>query len=276
MRGAMRVIFAGPTVHGADLRPDGDYVLLPPAGQGDIYRQVEAGATAIGLIDGVYETAPAVWHKEILYGLSSGVHLFGAASMGALRAAECDAFGMVGIGEIYEGYASGRLEDDSDVAQSHAPAELDFLPLSEPLVNVRATLARCRQLRLLSDRELECLQRSAEATFFKERTYRQLVRSAIPDAGRASTVLADLRANAVNLKLRDAERLIAAVVATPDRRFVPQFDWSFHATGFWSSLFPTENARETRSVDPSSGLADLPSQSGDPAATSPGGIREAE
>ena len=234
----MRVIFAGPTVYGANLQPDGKYRLRPPAGQGDVYRAVEEGASVIGLIDGVYESVPAIWHKEILYGLSRGVHMFGAASMGALRAAECAAFGMVGIGDIYEGYASGRLQDDADVAQSHAPADLGYLPLSAPLVNVRATIAQCRQLSLITFEETACLQHAAEATFFKNRTYRQLVQVAIADIERAATVLAHLRANAVDLKREDARRLIDTVVSTPDQRFVPEFKWTFQATGFWNKLFP--------------------------------------
>jgi hypothetical protein len=234
----MRLIFAGPTIHGAELPPNADYHLRPPARQGDFYRAVEAGANVIGLIDGVYEYVPAIWHKEILYGLSKGVYMFGAASMGALRAAECAAFGMVGIGEIYQGYASGRLEDDSDVAQSHAPAEMGYLPLSQPLVNVRATVSRCLERSLITDDEHDRLQSAAETIFFKDRTYRQLILAAIPEVRRAAEVLAMLKANAVNLKLDDALRLIDVVNRTPDQRFVPQFDWTFEATHFWNALFP--------------------------------------
>jgi len=234
----MRLIFAGPTIHGANLLPSADYALRPPARQGDFYRAVEDGANVIGLIDGVYENVPAIWHKEILYGLSKGVHIFGAASMGALRAAECAPFGMVGIGEIYDGYASGRLENDSDVAQSHAPAEMRYLPLSEPLVNVRATVSRCRQRLLITGKEHEGLQLSAEKTFFKDRTYRHLVDASISDTDRAGEVLAILRANSVNLKLLDAQLLVQTVVRTPNQRFTPRFDWTFEATSFWCSLFP--------------------------------------
>lgn len=234
----MKLIFAGPTIYGAKLGSDTDYQLRPPARQGDFYRAVEEGATVIGLIDGVYEYVPAIWHKEILYGLSKGVHIFGAASMGALRAAECAAFGMIGIGEIYKGYASGRLENDSDVAQSHAPAEMGYLPLSDPLVNVRATISRCVDGSLITSEEHDRLQLVAETIFFKQRTYRQLVQLAISDGTRAAELLAILRANSVNLKLNDAQRLAEAVAATPDQRFVPQFDWTFEATSFWNALFP--------------------------------------
>ena len=57
----------------------------------------------------------------------------GAGSIGALRAAELEAFGMVGEGRIFEAYRSGVLEpydtpfeDDDEVAVVHAPAELGY------------------------------------------------------------------------------------------------------------------------------------------------------
>jgi hypothetical protein len=170
--------------------------------------------------------------------------MLGAASMGALRAAECAPFGMIGIGEIYEGFASNRLEDDSDVAQAHAPAEMGYLPLSEPLVNVRATISRCLELHLVSREEHEALQAVARDTFFKERTYRQLARQAIGDSERAEYVLGLLRQHTVNLKLQDARLLIEAVVRTPDQRFTPDIAWTFQATDFWNAEFPDWNSAE--------------------------------
>ena len=68
---------------------------------------VSAGATVIGIVDGYFEYVAPVWHKEILYALSSGCTVLGAASMGALRACECAAFGMRGIGRIFEDYREG-------------------------------------------------------------------------------------------------------------------------------------------------------------------------
>ena len=53
---------------------------------------------AIGLIDGYFERVPSVSHKEILWAMSQGIVVIGAASMGALRAAELAPFGMLGVG----------------------------------------------------------------------------------------------------------------------------------------------------------------------------------
>ena len=78
------VIFAGPSRGTWALRADASVSVHPPAQQGDVYRAVVAGARTIGLVDGYFEGVPAVWHKEILFALSEGVHVLGAASMGAL------------------------------------------------------------------------------------------------------------------------------------------------------------------------------------------------
>jgi hypothetical protein len=156
--------------------------------------------------------------------------------MGALRAAECAVFGMIGVGEIYRDFARGLMENDSDVAQAHAPAEMNFLPLSEPLVNVRATISRCLQLSLITDAEHDELQHAAKQIFFKDRTYRHLVSSAVQDADRACAVLTNLRANRVNLKLNDALMLIETLTRMPDRRFVADFNWTFEVTDFWKSV----------------------------------------
>ena len=121
--------------------------MLPPAGVGDIARAVRRGPRAIALIDGMFERVLPVWHKEILWAMARGVHVFGAASMGALRAAELHAFGMQGVGRIFEAYRYGELEADDEVAVLHGPADLGFVAVTEALVNVRATLRRARRRR---------------------------------------------------------------------------------------------------------------------------------
>ncbi len=136
---AMRIVFVGPTL-GDEIPPLAGCRSPPTGPQGDVAQSRARRRVVIGIIDGVFENVPAVWHKEILFALSEGVRVLGAASMGALRAAECAAFGMEGIGMIFARYASGDLVDDDAVAQLHAPEILGFAALSEPLVNVEATL----------------------------------------------------------------------------------------------------------------------------------------
>ena len=232
----MKIIFAGPTIQGIDPPTHAGLAMRGPARQGDFFRAVEDGANVIGLIDGVYEQVPAIWHKEILYALSKGVRVFGAASMGALRAAECAHFGMVGIGAIFEAYASGQIEDDADVAQLHGPKELNYLSLSEPMVNVTATLDELMKTAAIDEAEHAALKQAGAGLFFKQRTLKAIAERA--DLGpRTATVLSLLRSDYVNLKRRDAQLLIQAVLDTPDARVPPPGDWIFHATAIWTGTF---------------------------------------
>jgi TfuA protein len=82
------------------------------------------------LIDGTFRQTLAVWVKEIVFAMVDGVKFIGAASMGALRAAELSRYGAIGIGSIYDSYRTGKIEDDSWVAMTYDPDT--FKPLTEP------------------------------------------------------------------------------------------------------------------------------------------------
>ena len=119
------VVFCGPTIpRGAVLEILPEAVVHPPAQQGDLYRAALQGPDAIALIDGYFRQVPSVWHKEILWALSNRIPVYGAASIGALRAAELDTMGMVGVGSVYAAYRDGLLEDDDEVAVAHASADI--------------------------------------------------------------------------------------------------------------------------------------------------------
>jgi hypothetical protein len=72
-------VFLGPTLAEKDARAELDAVYLPPAAAGDVYRLWERRPRAIGIVDGYFDHVPAVWHKEILWMMEHGVHVFGAA-----------------------------------------------------------------------------------------------------------------------------------------------------------------------------------------------------
>ena len=207
--------------------------MLPPATQGDVLAAVEEGANVIGLIDGGFEYVAPVWHKEILHALSLGVIVMGAASMGALRAAECHPFGMIGIGRIFEDYRTGRLVDDAAVALTHAPSALGSKPLTIPLVNVNATLDAMEDGGLLTCGERERIEQAAAAIFFKKRTWRAIVEQcadlAEPERPR---LLASLVAHSVDQKRVDALELLKAVQEAEDARSTAVPRWKLHETSF--------------------------------------------
>lgn len=219
----MKVLFAGPSLSGQEY-DRGGLDVRPPARQGDLYRAVLDGADAIGLIDGVFGFVPSVWHKEILFALKQGIPVLGAASLGALRAAECAAYGMVPVGPIAESYASGARNEDADVCLAHAPAELDFMPLSEPLVDVEATVAAMD----VTAAEAIALRLAANAIYFADRT----VEAIVGGAGLDGSFAERYRAARVRAKTADALLLVERLKALPPGRG-PIPDWPFVESEPW-------------------------------------------
>jgi hypothetical protein len=233
----MRVLFVGPSLPDAASLVGPDITVRPPATQGDVMAAIKSGATMIGLIDGGFEYTAPVWHKEILYGLSRGVNIHGAASIGALRAAECHTFGMIGIGRIFEEYRDGAVIDDADVALIHAPAELNYLPLTVPMVNVRATLGQAMNDAMIASAEGDALERSAREMFFKERTWELIVENCQYLAPPRKLALRRLLPIAqIDQKRRDA-MLLVECLRTPNSVAAPAVAWTFQTTSFWRETF---------------------------------------
>jgi hypothetical protein len=206
-----RVLFAGPSLPDRPRAGGARIEFRGPARCGDILQAVVDGAGAIGLVDGVFESAPSTWHKEILWALSKGVPVLGAASMGALRAAEMDAFGMVGIGRVYAAFADGTLEDDDEVAVVHAPAELGYRALSDAMVNIRATLRRAERQGVVTRAAGVSLLAIAKRMFFKDRTFDRLLAEGEAGLGAdAARLRTWLPGNRVDVKQADARALVRA------------------------------------------------------------------
>ncbi|MCF6100931.1 TfuA-like protein [Mesorhizobium muleiense] len=216
------VIFLGPTLPRAQAAAILDAVYLPPAEQGSIVRAMRAyQPKAIILIDGSFGKVPAVRHKEILWALGNGVPVFGAASMGALRAAELAAFGMQGHGFIYRWYALTPLADDDEVAVAMCPSELGAAALSEALINIRLTLKRALRAGIINAVERRSLEVLARDTHFVDRSYPRLLaeaRSSLPSkSATALDRLADwLPRSAIDRKREDATGLLAKLACCPE------------------------------------------------------------
>jgi hypothetical protein len=234
------VVFAGPTIAARDITAIVDAVCLPPAAQGDVYRIALERPRAIGIIDGYFEGQPSVWHKEILWAMNEGIHVFGSASMGALRAAELAAFGMAGVGAIFEDYRDGVLEDDDEVAVVHGPADTGYRPGSDAMVNMRATLARAQAAGVIDAGLALALVRMAKGLYYADRTYARILEQAREDG--ASTEALDrfrrwLPSGAVNQKRDDAVAMLRAMRDLLDSNPSPKtVDFVFEESLWWHEL----------------------------------------
>ncbi len=168
------VVFLGPSLPAAEARRLAPCTVLPPARQGDVWRALSLKPRALVLVDGVFEAQPSVWHHELLAALEAGVAVFGGGSMGALRAAELSAHGMVGVGRIFGWYRDGVAVDDAEVALLHADAEHGWRPLTVPLVNVRHAAEQARKARVLGRSDARALVDAAAGIFYQERTWARL------------------------------------------------------------------------------------------------------
>jgi hypothetical protein len=212
----MRVVFVGPSLHPGDRIP-GAIERRPPAARGDVIAAAKEGVRIIGLVDGVFATRLAVSNGEIREAARIGARLFGAASIGALRAVECpDA--MEGVGIVHRKFTTGELTDDDEVACLVDPETHEALGL--PLVVIREGL----RLAGITDQRLARfapnLLRRMKDLPFDERTLRRLEL----EASRASVEPDDVarlvravRSPEADLKRADALELvrICAAAAAP-------------------------------------------------------------
>lgn len=246
------VVFCGPSITAAEVgshlagATDAagepiDLVCLAPVAQGDVLRAVREHAPhTIAIIDGLFERVPSVWHKEILWALDGGVHVFGSSSMGALRAAELHPFGMVGVGRVFEQFRDGELDDDDEVAVLHGTPDDGHRSLSTAMVDLRDQIAGWRADGLLSVDAADAVLAAAKALPYGQRALRPAVREALA-AGTIDEATADaIRATAATagpgggLKHRDALALLdvlATHLATVAGPFQPA-DWYVEPTVF--------------------------------------------
>jgi TfuA protein len=165
------VIYVGPTLGQSEASAilEADY--LPPISRGDLDR-LPKHIKVVGIIDGEFFQTLAVSPKEIVRTLDRGIKVFGASSMGALRASETHRFGTVGIGKVFSMFRDGVLDEDDEVALFY-DAET-FRSLSVPLVNIRFVLEMARAEGVIDFAEKQELLSRMKALYFPDRTYAAL------------------------------------------------------------------------------------------------------
>ncbi|MET7695135.1 TfuA-like protein [Streptomyces sp. NPDC005483] len=166
----MHHVYVGPTLARTEpVLSEPGVRVLPPVRHGDLFdADVRQGDTVV-IIDGVYHQAPSLRHKEILAAMGRGVRVIGAASIGALRAAELDTFGMLGIGAVYTAYAQREISGDDEVAVGQAP-DGEGQALTWPLVNLRHILALARADGILDEARSQRLLAALRAVYYPQRT----------------------------------------------------------------------------------------------------------
>lgn len=220
--GRRAVIFTGPSMHPDRAKALWNATILPPIKRGDLGR-LRVKPEIIGIIDGEFYQSLAVSPKEILPFLNSGVTVYGASSMGALRAVELRDCGMIGVGRVFRLFRSGILDADDEVALAYSPETYE--PLSEPLVNTRYILRAAARRGILTRMQAGEIISKLKPVYFPERTRQLMLLFCKQVAGNdaASKMREFLRTDAPNVKRQDAELLLGQIqrrlAITPDSKF---------------------------------------------------------
>ncbi len=208
------VLFTGPSLHPDIARTLLNATILPPVKRGDLGLLSSLKPKVVGIIDGEFYQSLAVSPKEILPLLESGVKVYGAASMGALRAVELCRYGMIGVGRVFRLFRGRFLDADDEVALAYSP--WTYQPVSEPLVNTRYALRAAVRRNILQRAEAAELISRLRRVYFPERTRELLLRMTRELAGteRERQLREFLAGVAPNVKEQDARLLITRMNAT--------------------------------------------------------------
>ena len=209
------VIFTGNSISHENAKKILKANYQPPVRRFQLEKFVQKGYKIIGIIDGIFFDRAAVGHREIMSALNAGIKVIGGASMGALRAAELDTQGMIGVGKVYEWYRDGVIESDDEVAVSTNPDT--FEPISIPLVNMRETLKTAFSSGIISEQEYEGLLELAINTYYPDRSYLGLVKEGakkelIPEE-KLKNILNFCINNQVDVKREDAILVLETIKA---------------------------------------------------------------
>ena len=191
-------------------------LLRPPIRRGDLYRDRSLGGTVFLIVDGVFMHQQAVPPREIIDVIEDGALVIGAASLGALRAAECWPAGMLGVGMIYRLFRQGCLDSDDEVAVAFDPENANRTS-SLALVNVRVAVRKALRAGLLEPKLASRIVDTAKDMFFPQRSWQGI----LGNAGIHERTLVDLLCS-TDVKRDDAERALRRVTRwiQSDRRFL--------------------------------------------------------
>jgi hypothetical protein len=168
------LVFVGPGLTEEDYGEiDTDAIdLRPPIRRGDLISAIDSGYRIVSIVDGEFYQALAVSPKEILIGLRAGLHIAGGSSMGALRAAEMDVYGMEGVGQIYAWYRNGVVTRDDDVALMFGSFDSgSYRATTVPMVNVLWAALEFKRLNLLPPASRRRMTSAARRIHWAERNW---------------------------------------------------------------------------------------------------------
>jgi hypothetical protein len=191
-----------------------DFVVHGPVRHGDLFPPGYSRGDVVVIVDGIYHHRLALRHKEILDALARGVAVVGAASIGALRAAELDQFGMIGVGQVYNWYRDGVFDGDDAVSVAHNETG-SLAGLNVPLVNLHTAVLAAQEAGILTQQAGRGLTERMEREYYPLRTQERILAVARERGERAFAdwYAARLAADPTSFDQKRMDTLAALVLA---------------------------------------------------------------
>lgn len=191
-----------------DTTDDIEVIYKRPVQRGDLNQAVKEHPDIIAIIDGVFHQNSAVGHREILDVIKKGIKVYGASSMGALRASELDSLGMIGTGYCYKQYATGEIDSDDDVAVMLDSETLEALSI--PLINMKYVFENAVSENILTDDEKDELLTIAKKTYYPKRNYAQTLSQSSLSENKKNELVDHIRISK-DIKKEDAKELLECI-----------------------------------------------------------------
>jgi hypothetical protein len=194
-------VFVGPTIAPADVAARlPDVRVEPPVERGDLDRLSAEGVSTFLIIDGVFAHSLAVAPSEIVRVCRAGARVIGAASLGAIRAAECAPAGVDGVGAVCLLYRWRVIRDDDEVAVAVDPSHA-HRAVSDALINIRFAVVDALRHGLLDREGGRAVLAAAKGMHFSRRHWR----AALAEAGVRECAALQAVWRESDVKRRDAE-----------------------------------------------------------------------
>lgn len=172
------IVFLGPSLSIEKARKIINAEFLPPAKKGDFIKlSLTSEKKIIILIDGVFlQDYPPTPIEVFQVVNKNNFQVYGASSLGALRAVELEKFGMKGYGQVFELFKKNIINSDDEVAVTF---DNSYNLLSEAMIDIRYNLFLAFKKGIIDKETKQLITRTAKKIYFPFRSYENIVKKSI-------------------------------------------------------------------------------------------------
>jgi len=172
------IVFLGPSLSIEKARKIINAEFLPPAKKGDFIKlSLTSEKKIIILIDGVFlQDYPPTPIEVFQVVNKNNFQVYGASSLGALRAVELEKFGMNGYGRVFELFKKDIINSDDEVAVTF---DNSYNLLSEAMIDIRYNLFLAFKKGIIDKETKQLITRTAKKIYFPFRSYENIVKKSI-------------------------------------------------------------------------------------------------